>query len=250
MSYPERLREHCPGVDNLPLRDKTYVRIGGAAPLLLEPRSRAELAHAVKTLHEEKIPFRMLGGGSNLLVADRGVRCVVISMRNVARFFKVSEEDDLYRVEAGFSLPRLVSTCHKQGLTGLECLVGIPATAGGAAIMNAGGRHGTISALIRRATVVTPSGSLEERNLDQEDFGYRTSPLRGDVVVDLELRLERGDRDRIWDKMTSFLQEKRNAQPLMKKSCGCVFKNPPDRSAGALLEAAGTKGRRIGDARV
>jgi UDP-N-acetylmuramate dehydrogenase len=250
MNYPERLRKLCPGTENPPLRDRTYVRIGGAAPLLLEPRDRSELARALHLLHEEHIPFRILGGGSNLLVADAGVSSVVISLRKVARFFRVSEEECLYRAEGGYSLPRLVSTCRNQGLKGLECLVGIPGTVGGGAVMNAGGRHGTIGSLIEKATVVTASGTLEERLLDRADFGYRTSTLRGEVIVDVELRLEKGDRDRIWEKTTSILEEKKNAQPLMKKSCGCVFKNPAGRSAGELLDSAGMKGRRTGDARV
>ncbi|MBU0755150.1 MAG: UDP-N-acetylmuramate dehydrogenase, partial [Planctomycetes bacterium] len=205
-------------------------------------------ASVVKILHDEGLPFRMLGGGSNLLISDRGIPEVVISTRFLSQTNRISKEKGLYRMEAGFSLARFVSASHKLGLQGAEALVGIPGTVGGAAVMNAGGRHGTLGDLIRTATVLTSNGEMETREFKPEDFGYRNSPLKDACVLEIEVHLETGNPDRIWEKMTSVLQEKKKAQPLMGRSSGCVFKNPEGQSAGRLLEAAGMKGRRIGDA--
>jgi len=250
MRYPESLLKICPFIDTPLLSTRTYVGIGGAAPLLLEPQNREELAEAVSILAQEGLPFRIIGGGSNLLVHDKGLEEVLISTKRLSRLFNIATEEFLLGVEAGVSTARFVSTCQKFGLSGAECLIGIPGTMGGAAMMNAGGRHGDIGQLIRRVTLLDREGKLEERELKPEDFGYRTSPLKQKIVVDIELELEQKSKDDIWDCMFSILKEKKEAQPLLEKSCGCVFKNPTGDSAGKLLESVGMKGFTQGGAMV
>jgi UDP-N-acetylmuramate dehydrogenase len=248
MKFPESLRKICPSLDNPDLRGHTYVGIGGPTPLLLEPRTREELVEVMLALRAAGLAFRILGGGSNLLIDDAGVEEIVVGTRRLNRLFHIVGDETRLGVEAGVSTARFVSTCRNFGLRGAECLIGIPGTVGGAAVMNAGGRHGAIGGLIRKATVLTASGQLEERDLAPGDFHYRCSPLRGETVVDVELVLDRGDQDDIWDRMKSILREKKQNQPLMKKSCGCVFRNPEGDSAGRLLDAVGMKGVSCGDA--
>lgn len=230
------------------MRERTTVGIGGRAPLLLEPRCRDELVDCLNLLRKEGIPFRMLGGGSNILVKDDVLREVVVSTRRLSRIFKAEDDEACLRVEAGASLPRFVSTCHKFGLKGAECLIGIPGTVGGAVVMNAGGRHGVIGDRIQGVTILGPDGSLVERFVTPSDFGYRTSALKDQILVDVKVRLDKGDQKEIWDTMTAWLKEKKEKQPLFGKSCGCVFKNPPGDSAGRLLEEAELKGYSRGDA--
>jgi UDP-N-acetylmuramate dehydrogenase len=196
----------------------------------------------------EGIPFRILGGGSNILVSDGGVGEVVVSTRRLSRIYRPEGDAPVLRIEAGTSLGRLVSACHLFGYRGAEPLVGIPGTVGGAAITNAGGRYGCMGDLIREATVMNPSGELESLALSPGAFSYRRSPLKGRVVVDVAVRLERGDKKRIWETMSAYLKEKKAAQPLLERSCGCIFKNPSWTSAGRLLDGVGMKGRSRGGA--
>lgn len=248
MKYPDSLSRQCPSIENCSLRDKTYVKIGGPTPLLLEPRNRDELLEVVGTLRKEGLAFRMLGGGSNLLVNDEGIPDVVVSTRRLSLLYKVEENELCLGVEAGVSTARFVTTCQKFGLKGAECLIGIPGTVGGAAVMNAGGKHGSIGSLITDAVILNASGETEHRQLSPKDFGYRESPLLGEVVLEVFVTMERGNKDTIWDTMSEILLEKKRNQPLMKKTCGCVFKNPAGESAGRLLDKAGMKGRSSGEA--
>jgi len=201
-------------------------------------------------LRDENLAFRMLGGGSNLLVNDQGVPEVVISTRRLSLLYKIEESELNLGVETGVSTARFVTTCQKFGLIGAECLIGIPGTMGGAAIMNAGGKHGTVGALITDAMVLNNAGELEHLKLSTQDFGYRCSSLKGQVIVELFVQMKKGNKDEIWDTMSENLLEKKKTQPLMKKSCGCVFKNPEGDSAGRLLDSAGMKGRSAGEAAV
>jgi len=208
------------------------------------------MLRSLQSLLDDDVPFRILGGGSNLLIADSGIHDVVLSTRGLSRVFRTGDDARRLNVEAGVSLPQFVSMCHRTGLKGAESLTGIPGTVGGAAIMNSGGRHGSIGSLIRGATVLDRSGRLEEREIKPEEFGYRSSPLKGQIIVDVIVELEGGEKDKIWERMSEILAEKRSTQPLTRRSCGCVFKNPAADSAGRLLDSAGMKGMMRGKAEV
>jgi len=227
------------------------VGIGGRAPLYFEPRTKDEIAELISVLKEKSIPFRILGGGSNVLVPDRDLEEVVISTQGISYLIAPEDEDLKRRVDAGVSLARFVSACRKFALKGAESLAGIPGTVGGAAVMNAGGVHGDIGSLIRSATVINKAGEIEERTLNPDEFSYRSSPFEeGEVVLDLLMQLERGNEKAIWEKTTAILKKKKEQQPLLSKSCGCVFQNPPNDSAGRLLDKVGMKGQKNGEAMV
>ena len=231
----------------------TTLGVGGPAPWVVEPRDRDELALAVAGLVRGGQPFRLLGGGSNLLVGDEGVEEIVILTRRLTGLTLPVEGGPIravVRAEAGLPLARLVSLCQQAGLAGAECLIGIPGTVGGAVAGNAGGAHGAIGALLTAVTVLEGDGRLRELRSSPSEFGYRRSPFRGRTIVEATLGLRRDSPRAIRDRMRAIHAAKRASQPLTAASAGCMFKNPRQQSSGRLIDAAGCKGLSVGGARV
>jgi UDP-N-acetylmuramate dehydrogenase len=239
--------------ENAPLAQFTTFGIGGPARYLVEPRSVDELVGVLDALSSEGVPFRILGGGANLLIPDEGVRCAVIRLAG-----ELAERScDGARATAGAAVPlgRLVSECAKRGLSGAEGLAGIPGTIGGALVMNAGGRWGRMGDITESANVLARDDgrSAVARVLDKAAirFGYRESSLRGEVILGAMLALRQDDPAHVAETTRGCLDEKRRTQDLKAKSAGCAFKNPPQGpSAGALIDGAGLKGARVGGAQV
>ena len=227
----------------------TTLGVGGPAPWVIEPRGRDELALAVAELARAGLPYRLLGGGSNLLVADEGVDEVVILMRRLTGLRRPGDGATL-RVEAGLPLARLVSLCQRWGLAGAECLIGIPGTVGGAVAGNAGGAHGAIGELLAAVTVVDADGRLREVPCAPAEFGYRRSPFRGATIVEAALALRADSPAAIRDRLRAIHAAKRASQPLAAASAGCMFRNPRPQSSGRLIDQAGCKGLAVGRARV
>lgn len=173
----------CPVRENVPLAPYTTFGMGGATPLLVEPRNVDELVGAVRRLREEGVRFRMLGGGANVLIDDRGVEDAVVLTNGVSFVQREGEGIEELRLGAGVSIPWFVQHVRGMGLTGAECLVGIPGTMGGATVMNAGGRHGWLSSIATRVRALTADGEDEEVEVDEETFGYRTSVFGDDRIV-------------------------------------------------------------------
>lgn len=224
----------------------TTLSVGGQIERLYLPRSVDDLADIWAQLNaENRRPF-LIGAGSNLLISDEGVASPVVSTRMLTR---VTFEDDVVEAEAGLSLQRLVRMCADRGLSGLEGLVGIPASVGGAVAMNAGGRWGCIGDVVESAEFLLPSGELVRRSRPNLRFSYRCGPQKkGEVITRIRLRLRRADADTVWARMRAILRKKVARQPLSAKSAGCVFKNPDGFSAGYLIERVGMKGARVGGA--
>jgi UDP-N-acetylmuramate dehydrogenase len=250
MDLPAVLREQLLVHERTELGPRTTLGVGGPAPWVIEPRTRQELQLAVRELRAAGLPFRMLGHGSNLLVCDGGVSEIVIHTRLMQGLWHHGEREACLRAEAGASLSRLVSVCQRQGLAGAEMLIGIPGTVGGAVAGNAGSRHGWISERLLSVTVADADGTAREVPCTPQDFGYRRSPFRGQVVLDAVLQLQCDEPARIWERMSASLRAKRDSQPLTARSAGCMFRNPPAAASGALIEAAGCKGLSVGAARV
>ncbi|MHC4845601.1 MAG: UDP-N-acetylmuramate dehydrogenase [Planctomycetota bacterium] len=250
MDLPPVLSEQLLVHPRAELGPRTTLGVGGPAPWVIEPRAREELMLAVAELSRAGVPWRMLGHGSNLLVCDGGVPEVVIHTRLMRGIWHHGEREDAMRVEAGASLARLVSVCQQLGLSGVEALVGIPGTLGGAVAGNAGSRHGCIGDVLVAVTVARDDGTCEELPCTPEQFAYRSSPFAGRVVLDAVLQLTRSDPDTVQARVAEILRAKKDSQPLTARSAGCMFRNTEDAPSGRLIEEAGCKGLVVGGARV
>ena len=239
---------------NITLRDEplaplTWMKVGGPAQRLIQPRSVDELVAVVRTCHENGVVVRLLGGGSNLLVRDEGVSGVVIRLSDPL-FSKVSIEGTRLRAGGGAMLSHVISESVKAGLAGLDTLVGIPGSIAGALKGNAGGRSGEIGDHLHSVTVITAQGEKFVRQGDELVFEYRHSSINELCVVEAEFDLTKDNPDDITERMRKLWVMKKSTQPLSHQSAGCVFKNPRGLSAGALIEQAGLKGMKIGQCEV
>lgn len=235
---------------NEPLKEHTTWRIGGPADILVEPASREDLRTVLYFVREKGLPLTVIGNGSNLLVSDSGVRGVVVKIGD--RLGAVTVAGQKITAEAGAKLSRVAAVAQEAGLSGLEFTVGIPATIGGAVTMNAGANGAMIGELVETITVMDYEGREKVLNQTELDFGYRYSRLQvlPVIVVEVVLCLTPADPAAIKRRMQEYLQKRRCTQPLEYPSAGSVFKNPPGVAAGRLIELAGAKGLRIGDAMV
>ena len=232
-----------------PMSRYTSYGIGGPADALIFPRDVEDLKAILRIAKEEQIPYFILGGGSNTLVRDGGIRGIVINLEGA--FQELSSQGEEVRAGAGVRLSRLLAFCSKMGLSGLEPLTGVPGTVGGAVWGNAGAFGGAISDRLVRLRLVTCYA--EELILDRKSlaFSYRRSYLpEGSVIVEATFALMKGDPLAIRRRISQLLVQRNRSQPVELRSCGSVFKNPPGDYAGRLVEAAGLKGFRIGDAQV
>jgi UDP-N-acetylmuramate dehydrogenase len=232
-----------------PLALHTWFRLGGPAEYFAEPETIDELVELVRRCRAEETPVRLLGGGSNILVREEGVRGVVIKLGG-KDFNQISVEGQRIRAGAAAKLVHVVSTAVGKGLAGMETLVGIPGTIGGALHGNAGGRGGDIGQWTARASVLTRSGEIIQREREDMVFAYRESSLDELVILNAEFQLDKDDPEELTKRMQKQWIMKRASQPLGHQSAGCIFKNPPGMKAGMLIDQAGLKGTRIGGAEV
>jgi UDP-N-acetylmuramate dehydrogenase len=224
--------------------------IGGEAEFLARPRTLDELCALLRAAADEGSAVRVLGGGSNLLVADEGVSGLVVMLAG-KELASLELLPGAMRCGAGVKLRRLVREAADAGLSGAECLAGIPGTVGGALVMNAGGRYGSIGDLVRDVRAVDSGGQAVHLTGEQAGFGYRCSKLEGLVLTGCTLELTAEQPEVVKQRSREVLNEKRAAQPLSEKSAGCVFRNPANGpAAGELIDAAGFKGRVAGGAMV
>lgn len=244
--FGDRLQE------NVPLSSHTSARIGGPADALMVVRSADELADAATKLWELKLPFLLLGGGSNVLVSDKGVRGVVLLNRaRLVRFDSQADEPTVY-AESGATLNDIAQRAVRLGLAGLEWAASIPGSVGGAVYGNAGAFGGEISTSLVAVDLLFRHGR-ESWPVEKMGYGYRTSVLKRErpeaFILGCKLCLSRGNREAIQAKMAENSERRHRTQPP-GASMGSMFKNPPGDKAGRLLEAAGLKGTRLGSAEV
>ncbi len=233
-----------------PMCRHTTFRIGGPADIFVQPSEPDDLAEVLHFARAKGLPYRVIGNGSNLLAGDIGIRGLVI--RLAPRFNEIEWLEDGAVVGAGARLARLVKETAEVGLSGLESTVGIPGTIGGALATNAGTDTGSVGDLVIGATVLNQEGKLQEWSAEQFAYRYRYSSLCQErvVVVSARLRLEPAPREEIAAKVERLRYKRASRQPLRAWSAGSVFKNPRGVAAGKVLDRAGAKGMRVGDAQI
>lgn len=227
-------------------------RVGGPADGFATLSDLDQLVAVQRIAAEHDLPVFVLGNGSNLLISDAGIRGLVVALGgDLATCRVLDPEAKRLEVGAGFKLTVLVSRSHRQGWTGLEVFAGIPGTLGGAIRMNAGASLGETVEALDDVDVVLVGGEVSTLGVDDLHMAYRTCHLpEGSIVARARLRTRGGDPEAFRERVKEFLERRKATQPLRHPSCGSTFRNPPGDFAGRLIEAAGLKGFRIGDAQV
>jgi UDP-N-acetylmuramate dehydrogenase len=232
-----------------PLRKHVSFRIGGPADVLVVPRALDELRAVVRWLFAEHVPFLVLGQGSNVVIADRGIRGVVVKIgKGVDR---VTIDGDRVMAQSGAGLPHVARDAATRGLSGLEFAAGIPASVGGAVVMNAGAHGHAMAEIVASVRVVTPDADAV-LTAPMLAYAYRTSVLqqRTGVVMEATLQLRRQDPAAVRAQTEEWLNHRSATQPIGPPSSGCVFRNPAGDHAGRLIDLAGGKGLQVGGAQV
>ncbi len=228
---------------NEPLAPYTTLGIGGVAEYIVFPKEE-NLIYLMEILKSESIPFYVIGGGSNILVSDKGFHGVII---NTKRIDFMELKGFHLTVGSGVKLGKIIAFLFKKNLSGMEGLVGIPGTIGGAVFGNAGSFGYETKDCIEEIEIIDED--LKEKVLKKSviSFTYRNSGLPQNTVIKRVTLALKETKEDIFLKMIDYLNKKRQTQPLKERSAGCVFKNPEGISAGALIERAGLKGFRVGD---
>jgi UDP-N-acetylmuramate dehydrogenase len=252
MNRPADIRE------NVLLAPLTTYRIGGPARYYARPHTRESLAGLLIWAYREAVPVFILGAGSNLLISDRGYPGLVIHLAGFLGGISEPTPEGVWEVGAGMGLFPWVRRTARRGWTGVEALIGIPGTLGGALRMNAGAFNQEISQVLESIELICTGGGYTAADPEivrvkasQADFGYRRAPgLEGTVILSARFHLTPGDPEKLMRQVREVVAMRRNRQPLQWPSCGSVFKRPPGDFAGRLIEASGLKGHRLGGAQV
>ena len=237
-------------VENADLRKYTTYKVGGHAWAIVSPYTIKDLQTLLTLLIKEKVKYKIIGNGSNLIFSDKTYEGILIRLDN---FDNLTIRDNVIRVGAGYSLMKLALKTARLGLTGLEFASGIPGSVGGAIFMNAGAYKSDMGYVVRSIRVLTPDLDVKTMYNYELDFHYRTSFLQkfpGFICLDATIELRHGDVEEITKLINERKMRRLETQPLEYPSAGSVFRNPENNFAGALIEEIGYKGKHIGDAYV
>jgi len=253
MNHNEELLRKIKGkvLFNEHMRNHTTFKIGGPADILMVPKDLADIKFCITYAKERRIPLYVIGNGSKLLVSDNGIRGIVIKIAKTLDCIEVSGER--ITAGAGCSISELIKIATQHYLSGIEFAAGIPGTLGGAIAMNAGTYLGSMSDIVSKVTVMDLlNGSLHILAKDDCSFGYRKSIFleNGLIILKAELNMKKGNQNEIKEKINRLHKKRKRTQPLEKHNAGSIFKNTANVSAGKLIDAAGLKGFRIGDAQI
>ncbi len=230
-----------------PLAKYTWMKVGGSADYYLEPVDQNDLIEIVKYLRQNNFPFMILGRGSNILISDEGIRGAVINPEGALQGLHMQGECVI--AEAGVWLQKFVDFCIQHELAGVEMLAGIPGTIGGAVVMNAGAHGGQISDHLVYVEIVRADNVVRVPK-ENADFSYRHSAFDNDVVLNASFRMPKGDKEALAKRRKELILKRNETQPLELPNSGSMFKNPPNTFAAKLIEQAGLKGKRIGNAQI
>ena len=236
------------GVRDQPLAPHTSLRIGGPADFFLRIASEKDLLGAIQVARMNELPVFLLGGGTNVLVADGGIRGVVL--QNAWR--ESSVDGDIVAASSGTELAHVAAVAARAGVEGLEWMATVPGTVGGAVHGNAGAFGSETADVIVDAELVDMNGDTWTATVDELGYAYRTSALQGTPIICVRARFrgKAGDRANAVKRIKEMANERIKKQPLAQPNTGSIFRNPPGDFAGRLIEAAGLKGRGIGGAMV
>jgi len=249
-----RLLGEIAGYDNVRTDESmschTSFKIGGPADVFVTPPDFGSTKKILMMCKSNNIPMLVMGNGTNLIVRDKGIRGVVVKLRENMSGYELTE--DGITAQAGILLSRLSRIALENGLTGLEFAEGIPGTLGGAVAMNAGAYDGDMSMVVDRSDYLTPDGTITSLSAQEHCFGKRSSFIQGDggVVLKTYIKLKKGDKEEIRKKMEQFNGMRREKQPLDLPSAGSIFKRPEGYYAGKLVQDCGLRGFTIGGASV
>lgn len=233
-----------------PMSEHTTFAVGGPADVLILPESVKEMSLAIRAARRLDLPVTVLGGGSNVLVRDGGIRGVVIQLNTMKKVLAC--HDRKIMASAGFMLKDICQFAQENSLTGIEFACGIPGTLGGAVFMNAGAYDGEMSHVVSRVRTVNSTGGVHTYDAPNLGFSYRQSRFQKskEFVVEVELTLRSGDPKEIQARMDDLMNRRRSKQPLEMHSAGSTFKRPPGYYAGTLIDQTGLKGLTVGGAQV
>jgi UDP-N-acetylmuramate dehydrogenase len=236
-----------------PLARYTTMKIGGPADYFIEAQTEPALASLLLHLHRQKVPFCLLGNGSNVLISDRGVRGVVLHLAGAFKGVEWEVAEDTVRVLAGAAcaVTQLVREAARRGYAGLEFAEGIPGTMGGALVMNAGAYGSEFEKIVEQVDGISRDGERVRFSRAEMTFTYRDSHMPpGMVVTRVSLRLRKDEAAQVSSKVRELVSRRKSSQPSGHPNSGSMFRNPPGDFAGRLIEAAGLKGKRIGQAQI
>ncbi len=235
--------------ENEPMCLHTSFKTGGAADVFINIGSAEQLSLVLKEIKNENIPYFVIGKGSNLLVSDKGIAGVVLSLSGLD---EITVDDEYITAGAGASLAAVCVAAQKNSLQGMEALYGIPASIGGALYMNAGAYGGEMSQVVESAVFVSENGEIGEIKASNMALGYRTSIFKkqSNIITNVTFKLKKGNADDIKAAMDDYMSRRKAKQPLEYPSAGSTFKRPEGYFAGALIEQNGLKGKTVGGAMV
>ena len=233
-----------------PMKNHTSFKIGGPCDFFVIPKCDEEIKDLVLLCNFEKIPFYVIGNGSNLLVRDGGIRGIVIQIGDNMSDFEITE--NVITAKSGILLSKLAKNIIKESLTGFEFASGIPGSLGGAVAMNAGAYGGEMKNVVKRVKLLDMQGNIFNYTNEEMKFGYRRSILNDEryIVLEIELELKKGNYDDIKVVVDDFNFRRTSKQPLNLPSAGSTFKRPEGHYAGQLIEEAGLRGLTFRDAQV
>lgn len=233
-----------------PMKKHITFRVGGNADYFVVPKTKEEVKAVIMLCKQMKMPYYILGNGSNLLVGDKGYRGVIVQIYREMSELQI--EGNCVRAQAGVLLSKIGSAVLAEGLTGFEFASGIPGTIGGAVVMNAGAYGGEMKDVLVDVTVLTPEGEILVLRKEELELGYRTSVVakKGYIVLEATIQLEHGDKEAIKARMEELKVQRVTKQPLEFPSAGSTFKRPEGYFAGKLIDDAGLRGFQVGGAQV
>ncbi|MGY3776472.1 UDP-N-acetylmuramate dehydrogenase [Helcococcus sueciensis] len=236
--------------ENVLMRDYTTMKIGGPADVLIEPNSIDQIQKIINIAKETNTPLTIIGNGSNLLVRDKGIRGIVVVLKD--EFSQITVKENMLTAQSGATLRAAAIESFEKKLTGMEAVSGIPGTVGGAIIMNAGAYGTEMKDIVKNVVCIDRDGNIQNFNNEEMDFSYRhsTASEKDLIVLEVSFELKPGKYEKIIEDFKEYDNKRSSRQPLDKNSAGSTFKRPEGYFASKLIDDAGLRGYRVGNAMV